>query len=125
MPIAFVRSEFNMLAPHSWPRNPKLASFSLNSPIEALAWLRRPKLFDLGGKLHCGPILLDSLSLPPPEKNNQSSNDHTCITILFQINRYASQKTRAEKNSNHMIVEGPQMDPDWGVNFPLNDMMAA
>ena len=68
MPIAFVRSEFNMLAPHSWPRNPKLASFSLNSPIEALAWLRRPKLFDLGGKLHCDPILLDSLSLPPPEK---------------------------------------------------------
>ena len=44
MPIAFVRSEFNMLAPHSWPRNPKLASFSLNSPIEALAWLRQLKL---------------------------------------------------------------------------------
>ena len=126
MPIAFVRSEFNMLAPHSWPRNPKLASFSLNSPIEALAWLRQLKLLTSVENYIVILSCWTHSASHPHKKNNQSSNDHTCITILFQINRYASQKTRGEKNSNHMIVEGPQMDPDWGVNsFPLNDMMAA
>lgn len=108
MPIAFVRSEFNMLAPHSWPRNPKLASFSLNSPIEALAWLRQLKLFDLGGKLHCDPILLDSLSLPPPEKK----------IINPQMTILASQSYFKLIDMHHKRQEGRRTAITWLLRDP-------